>query len=173
MVRGSRALRAGNTTRVDRAISAAIDLGTLVAMSNEVSAAGARREVNMHSSRASKFLALVPIALWIVGCSSARDVEVTGEVSAAQIKGVLTLEFFEVDGDQRESVFSTTLSAPGSFAETISVAGDKVIVRAVDDVDGDGACSAGEAWAEAEAMIDENDEVEPVQLALASGPCPE
>lgn len=127
----------------------------------------------MHSSRNFVIFALLPAALLLGGCSSSRDVEVTGQVSAAQIKGVLTLEFFDVDGEEAESVHTATLSAPGSFTETVSVAGDTIRVRAVDDVDGDGACSAGEMWAEAEAPIDENDETEAVSLVLGAAPCPE
>jgi hypothetical protein len=86
---------------------------------------------------------------------------------------VITLEFFDLDGEDMESVHTATLSAPGAFTETVAVAGDKILVRAVDDVDGDGACSAGELWAEAEAAIDENDEAKAVSLVLSSAPCPE
>jgi len=127
----------------------------------------------MYTIRFFALAAALPLALSLSACSSSRDVEVTGEVSAAQIKGEIFLEFFDIDGDQTESVHTTTLSAAGTFAETVPLAGDKVLIRAVDDADGNGACSAGESWAEVQADIDENDQVKDVLLALAQAPCPE
>jgi hypothetical protein len=127
----------------------------------------------MRSIRFITLAAALPLALSLAACSSSRDVEVTGEVSAAQVQGEIFLEFFDTDGDQPESVHTATLSAPGVFTETVPLAGDKVLIRAIDDADGDGACSAGERWAEVEADIDENDEVKDVLLVLAQKPCPE
>jgi hypothetical protein len=47
-----------------------------------------------------------------------------------------------------------------------------VLVRAILDKNGDGACSAGEPWASAEATIAEDDSVEPVSLTLEMKACP-
>jgi hypothetical protein len=127
----------------------------------------------MRTIRFFTLAAALPLALSLSACSSSRDVEVTGEVSAAQVKGEIFLEFFDVDGDQTESVHTTTLTTAGAFTETVPLAGDKVLIRAIDDADGNGACTAGESWAEIEADIDENDQVKDVVLALASAPCPE
>ena len=66
---------------------------------------------------------------------------------------------------------STQLATLGDFAETVSLEGDTVLVRVIDDRDGDGKCTPGEAWGETEASI-EDDEVEAVSLVLAAAACP-
>jgi hypothetical protein len=114
-----------------------------------------------------------------MGCGASRDVEVSGEVSAPAtvgVQGAVLIEFFDLtpDGDafERTSVHNITLESIGAFDETISVEGDKILVRAINDSDGDGACSAGELWAEAEADVAEDDTVTGVSLQLAAQPCP-
>jgi hypothetical protein len=44
-------------------------------------------------------------------------------------------------------------------------------VRAIDDRNGDGTCTDGEAWAEVEATVADDDTVEPVKLELTNAPC--
>jgi hypothetical protein len=66
---------------------------------------------------------------------------------------------------------SMELSAPREFSETVALEGEKVMVRAIDDRNGDGKCSAGEAWGETEAAIVE-DKVEAVTLLLGTAACP-
>lgn len=115
-------------------------------------------------------------AALLFGCSSARDVEVTGEVTAASsagIQGPIVLEFLDlVDGEQvPEVVHTQSLDALGGFTAKAPLEGDRLRVRAIDDRDGDGACTNGEAWAEVDADV-ENDEVTGVKLVLASGACP-
>lgn len=121
---------------------------------------------------------LLGAGLALVGCSSSRDVEVSGQVSAPStgVQGAVLIEFFDLteDGDAFEatSVHEITLESAGAFDETISVEGDKILVRAIADSDGDGACSAGEMWAETEADVAEDDTVTGLSLQLASQACP-
>lgn len=109
------------------------------------------------------------------GCSSARDVEVTGEVSApasAGVSGKILLDFLDIsDADAPESVHTQTLDALGAFTATASLEGDEVRIRAIDDDDGNGVCSNGEAWAEVDAAITD-DKVADVKLELTNAPCP-
>lgn len=94
------------------------------------------------------------------GCSSARDVEVSGKVTAPSSLTVgdkVVVDFIDVVGvgdDAKQSVAHTTqLAAPGDFKETVPLEGDQVLIRAIDDRNGDGACSAGEAWGETQAEV--------------------
>jgi len=110
------------------------------------------------------------------GCRSDRDVEVTGEVSAPAslgVQGPILLDFLEIQGESEtpESVHTQTLSALGAFTATAPLEGDKVRIRAIDDRDGNGTCSTGEAWAEVDADVAE-DKVSGVSLVLASAACP-
>ena len=125
----------------------------------------------------SHVVCLVVAGALAVGCDSSREVEVSGEVSApvtTAIDGEMTLDFFDVidDGEEAKSVHTVKLEAIGSFKEKVEVEGDSVRVRALNDRDGDGACTDGEAWAEATAAISDDDKVEPVSLELTNDPCP-
>lgn len=119
--------------------------------------------------------AMLGVSLLLGGCSNARDVEVTGEVAAAsnvEVQGVIMLEFFDlIDESEPSSVKTATLSALGPFTQTLSVEGDNVLIRAINDRNGDGTCSSGEPWAEVESSITE-DTVENVVLSLGDKPCP-
>jgi hypothetical protein len=111
------------------------------------------------------------------GCDSAREIEVTGDVSAAQtIAGPISLSFYEVDSEaespERVLVKEAELAELGAFTETVEVAENTVIVFALADADGDGQCTAGELWAEAEQPVAEDDTIEPFQLELRADPCP-
>jgi hypothetical protein len=110
-------------------------------------------------------------------CASDRDVEVTGSVAAPAgqaVSGPITLSFLDVVSTEEtpKSVAETKLDAVGEFKQTVTVEGDTVRVRAVVDQDGDGACSAGELWAESDAAIKDDDSVMPVNLTLGTAPCP-
>jgi hypothetical protein len=112
-----------------------------------------------------------------VGCNSSREIEVTGEVTAASgtpISGKILVDFRDVLGedDAPKSVTTTTLDGPGAFTHKGEFEGDEILVRAVNDKDGNGACSAGEPWAEAKAPIGDDDKVAPVKLALVNTDCP-
>jgi hypothetical protein len=120
----------------------------------------------------------VCLGLNAVACSSARDVEINGKISAPSslmVGDKLVVDFLEVsgEGDERETTLASSaeLKTLGDFKETVSLEGDKVLVRAIDDRDGDGKCSAGEAWGESEASI-EGDKVEAVSLTLGIAACP-
>jgi hypothetical protein len=114
----------------------------------------------------------------LAGCGSSREVEVKGEVQAPSsiaVQGAIRVEFIDVTGDETadsEVVHSVELTTPGAFDEKVSLEGDKVLVRAINDSNDDGECSAGEAWGEAEAEIGEDDTVVPLTLTLANAPCP-
>jgi hypothetical protein len=128
----------------------------------------------LHRKLSLSLLASVA-ALGLAGCAADREVEVTGSVTSAEsVSAPITLDFLDVvEGeDAPTSVLTAKLDALGAFTQTVSVSGDKVRVRAVVDNDGDGVCSAGELWAEADATIKDDDTVDPVALALGHTPCP-
>ena len=66
---------------------------------------------------------------------------------------------------------TSQLTKLGDFKETVPLEGDRVLIRAIDDRDGNGACSAGEAWGEVQAEISE-DKVEAASLTLSTAACP-
>jgi hypothetical protein len=120
----------------------------------------------------------VLLAFGVVGCSSARDVEVSGKVSAPSSLTVgdkVVIDFIDVVGvgvDEKRTVAHTTeLANLGDFKETVPLEGDQVLIRAIDDRDGNGACSAGEAWGEVQAAISA-DKVEAASLTLSTAACP-
>ena len=112
----------------------------------------------------------------VTGCTGSREVAVTGEVSApatTSIEGEIGLDFLDIRGDDEAvSVHTATLEALGAFEETVELEGDAVRVRALNDGNGNGSCDDGEAWAEAEASIGDDDTVEPVELELKNDACP-
>ena len=120
--------------------------------------------------------ALVGTLATLVACGSGREVEVTGEVSApasAQVQGEITIDFLEVvDDDAPESIHTAKLATLGAFSEKVSVEGSSLLIRAINDKDGNGVCSAGEAWAEQEVPIKDDDTVDAVSLALGTTACP-
>ena len=124
-----------------------------------------------------KLTALALVALSAFACSSARDVEVNGEVSAASgssVQGEIVVEFYDIAGEGEEleltNIQSLKLAAPGPFTETVPVEGERLLVRAIADADADGACSANEAWAESEVAID--GDTATVSLELSFKACP-
>ncbi len=118
------------------------------------------------------------LAALATGCAS-REVEVTGELSAAvgtDVRGPFVLELYDAKGTgeelELERVHTANLQALGKFSEKAEFSGDRVVVRAIDDRNRDGACSASEAWGEAEAEIGDDDSTEAIALVLAAKPCP-
>jgi hypothetical protein len=112
-----------------------------------------------------------------VGCNSSREVEVTGEVTAASgtpVSGTIVVDFRDIvsEDEAPKSVATTTMDGPGAFTQKGDFEGDEILVRAINDKDGNGACTAGEAWAEAKAAIGDDDKVAPVRLALTNTACP-
>jgi len=121
---------------------------------------------------------IVFLAVGLSGCSSARDVEVSGKVTAPSTLMVgdkVVIDFIDVVGagaDAQESVAHTTqLARLGDFKETVPLQGDQVLIRAIDDRDGNGACSAGEAWGETHAEIRDGKAVA-TSLILGATACP-
>jgi hypothetical protein len=131
---------------------------------------------SMALTRGGVCVVIAMASLATAACSSGREVEVTGAVSAPAsltLDAKIHVDFVDVIADGEEEVAHTiSLDAPGSFSEKVSLEGDTVVVRAILDKNGDGACSAGEAWASAEAAIAEDDTVEPVSLTLEMKACP-
>jgi hypothetical protein len=112
-------------------------------------------------------------ALALFGCSSSRDVEVTGQVSApSTAEGQILVEFFEVADSETTSVHSIQLAETGAFAETVPLEGDQLLVRAIADADGDGKCTSGELWDEIQTEVDSEDSAS-ITLSLHAGACPE
>jgi hypothetical protein len=83
------------------------------------------------------------------------------------------VEFYDVlDEETPERVHAITLDTPSAFSEKVALEGDTVLIRAINDRDGNGACSAGEAWAEVRAPIKDDDTIDPVTLELGAQACP-
>ena len=120
------------------------------------------------------FMSMLTIAsLGTFGCGSSRDVEVNGEIATpASAQGTIVVEFYENKDDEWSRVVSIELAQAGKFSEKVSLEGEKVRVRAFTDGDGNGACTNGEAWQEAESEISD-DATASVSLTLAATPCPE
>jgi hypothetical protein len=128
-------------------------------------------------NKALGWVVVTAIGMLAVGCNSSREVEVTGEVAAASgtpVSGKILVDFRDVvsEEDEPKSVATTTIDGPGVFTQKGEFEGDEVLVRAINDKDGNGACSAGEAWAEAKAAIGEDDKVAQVLLSLTNAACP-
>jgi len=70
-----------------------------------------------------------------------------------------------------ESVLTSTIDALGTFNAKPELEGERLLIRAINDRDGNGACTEGQAWAEVEAEVTQ-DKVTGVKLVLASGTCP-
>ncbi|HEY6559422.1 MAG TPA: hypothetical protein VI072_19185 [Polyangiaceae bacterium] len=118
--------------------------------------------------------ALCLVAASLLGaCSASRDVSVEGTVSAASVEseGKILLQFYDVLDDEVTEAGELTLAAAGQFEHELSLEGDELRIFAVQDADGDGACSEGEAWARVDLSVDD-DRVQGAQLNLANQPCP-
>jgi hypothetical protein len=105
-------------------------------------------------------------------------VEVSGKVTAPSSLTVgdkLVIDFIDVVGqgaDAKQNVAHTTqLASLGDFKETVALEGDQVLIRAIDDRDGDGACSSGEAWGETQAEVSA-DKALATGLVLGTTACP-
>ena len=131
----------------------------------------------MNISKLGLTLSFISLAA-LTACSGGEEYTVSGEVSSAQsVSGPITLEFLEADpadaSIEPESVLSVELAELGSFEELVEIDPESsLIVRALADADGDGACTEGELWDEAELTPGEDGTVEAVSLDLAATPCP-
>lgn len=130
-------------------------------------------------------LALSAFATFGFGCSSAEEVHLTGSVSSSLV-GPIHVEIFELaadgEGASADPILELDLEAPGAIDARPEVEGDRLIVRATQDVDGDGACSEGDAWSESTAQVLRSDDAAAegedtaasatVLLNLVVQPCP-
>lgn len=115
---------------------------------------------------------LVSCLATLGGCSTARDVQVSGEIkSATALQGPITLQFFETSDDTK-AVQSVLIDKVGTFDQKVQMAGDQVRIVAFADLDKNGACTDGEPSADATADIKDDTKAGPVVLELASRPCP-
>jgi hypothetical protein len=118
------------------------------------------------------------LGVLMLGCAAGHDVEVSGQVSAASSVTVgdkLVIDFIDVVGDgenaQQSIAHTTELQQLGEFKQRVSLEGDQVLIRAVDDTNGDGKCNEGEAWGEVHAAI-EGGKAEAAVLMLGLSACP-
>jgi hypothetical protein len=114
----------------------------------------------------------------VAGCTSARDVRVSGRVAAPstlEVSRTLVIDVIDVVGEGKEARRTLAergaLEGLGDFETRVMMEGDQLMVRVLDDRDEDGNCSAGEAWAETHAPI-EADEATDVSLMLWTRACP-
>lgn len=143
-----------------------------------VAAEVAITEVSMNYHKVWALVGAGYLGLTAAGCSSGREVEVSGKISAPSsvtTGNKLAVDFIDVVGEgdalEKSVAHRLEMEAPGDFKETVALEGSKVIVRAIDDRDGDGKCTAGEAWGEKEAEV-VDDKVEAVTLTLGTAACP-
>ena len=115
----------------------------------------------------------------LAGCGSARAVSVTGETSAAAqtaVSGPVHIEFYDLPVDASGAVKlldHVDLDKPGSFTHSVDAEGSKLRIFAINDLNKDGKCSAGEAWGEIDVAIGSDNTVSGAALPLALGPCPD
>lgn len=101
----------------------------------------------------------------VVGCGDARDVEVTGDVTAAEgvpADAPVRIEFHEraeseMAGEEGELalVHSISVDEPGAFSATVPLEGTDLFTVAFVDRDENGACTDGEPWGSAETVVEE------------------
>ena len=122
-----------------------------------------------------KLLMAAPLTLLMcVGCGSTREVAIKGQVASnATVEGPIAVQFFDlVETEKPSLVHSIKLDKLAAFEEKASLQGNEVLVRAINDRDGNGACSAGEPWAEVRSPIKDDETVDAVSLELTAAPCP-
>lgn len=120
-------------------------------------------------------IAAAALIATLSGCGASREVEAKGAVTspgASPEHVMVTFYDLPKDGSAEKQVDQVKLGKVGNFDQKIDVEGDKIRLFALDDADGNGACTEGEQWASVEAIVKEDNTIEPVALALRSGTCP-
>ncbi len=124
-------------------------------------------------------LTLVPLIAIVAlasGCTATDEYEASGEItSAATVSGPITLQFYGVNADDvRDEADTYEVAELGSFTTNIAVAegSAKVAVVALEDRDGDGACTEGELWAEQEVTPAADGTLPALSLDLKAAACP-
>lgn len=116
-------------------------------------------------------------AAFVAGCSG-QEVETSGQVAAAPgvtTQGAIKIDIYDVIDESKpeENLLATvTLDKPGAFEKKVTASGSKVRFFALADANGDGKCSAGEAWAQASHDVGDKGEIKGVTLTLAAQACP-
>ena len=124
-----------------------------------------------------KLLMAAPLTLLMcveLGCGSSREVAIKGQLASnATVEGPIAVQFFDVVDAQKPSlVHSIKLDALAAFDEKAPLQGTEGLVRAINDRDGNGACSTGEPWGEVRAPIKDDETVDAVSVELSAAPCP-
>jgi len=130
-------------------------------------------------------LAVISTLGLVAGCSSARDVSLTGTVTAdaAVSSGPVRIEFYEREssGDPSTDPQTATtlkfieampLASPGKFTHTVPVEGDKVHLVAFIDANKDDKCTDGEAWGESDVTIQTDNTATATVNIAAQSKCP-
>lgn len=124
--------------------------------------------------RSALLSALLPAAL-LAGCNGSREVQIDGDTSAGQgasVTSAIHLDVYDVPKDGEEKLaFSTKIDKLGAFSQKVDLENDKVRVVAIADTNGDGKCTAGEAWGETTGTI-KDDKLPRLTLVLQAAPCP-
>ena len=122
-----------------------------------------------------KLLMAAPLMLLMcVGCGASRDVAIKGQVASnATVEGPIAVQFFDLVETQKPSLaHAIKLDKLAAFDEKAPLEGNEVLIRAINDRDANGACSAGELWAEVRSPVKADDTVDAVSLELSAAPCP-
>jgi hypothetical protein len=122
-----------------------------------------------------KLLMTAPLALLMcVGCGSSREIAIKGQLaSSVTVEGPIAVQFFDiVEAEKPALVHSIKLDKLAAFDEKAALQGKEVLVRAINDRDGNDACSTGEPWGEVRVLVKEDDTVDAVNLELTAGSCP-
>jgi hypothetical protein len=120
-------------------------------------------------------IASAALVATLTGCGASRQVEAKGEVTSpisTPTSVMVTFYDLPTDGSAARQVDQVKLGKVGAFDQKIDVEGAKIRLFALDDADGNGACTEGESWASAEVIVKDDNTIEPVSLALRSGTCP-
>ncbi len=116
-------------------------------------------------------LALATVGGLALGCSSARDVQVKGEIQGGLSQQDVLVEFWDLTDSEQTKVHSVTVQAPGSFDETVPLEGDQLLVRAIADNDDNGVCTPGEQWGETDTALSDGDETLAITVTLSGAAC--
>jgi len=127
----------------------------------------------------NSMLVILGVALGAVGCVGGRDVEVSGKVTAPEgvsVEETLIVDFIDTlpEGSVGEtpSRHRRLLHGLGEFKETVSLEADQVELWGLDDRDGNGHCTQGEAWGRVPSAPIENNRAAGITLILHAQPCP-
>ncbi len=116
-------------------------------------------------------LSLSALGCLAIGCSSARDIQVKGEIQGGLAQQDVLVEFWDLTDSDQTKVHSLTVQAPGSFDETVPLEGDALLVRAIVDSDDNGVCTSGELWGESDTAFSDGDESLAINVILSGAAC--